>query len=243
MNFQNLLGKQVFKNHNCNPFQSSRNLSTCSSFYICCVIYTFSSCFEQFNLCFTQFDGGPYCLNLLNFVAQLLQGSYPMKGKSYHYFRSEEDHLYTQIPFLWTIWLLDHQLKWKSGFHLFLLQHPVLGPPSGPARRVMSVYLGFHYNERLHTINDWLLQILSTYTSISLYWAFSRCPDGEAWAKNRANKKHTQKRDWGNGERPPVVNRNMENKETLISTNKILVYNISELLMTFKKQALFVMML
>lgn len=83
-----------------------------------------------------------------------------MKGKSYYYFRSEEDHLCTQIPFLWTIWLLDHQLKWKSGFHLFLLQHPVLGPPSGPARRVMSVYLGFHYNEQLHTINDWLLNIL-----------------------------------------------------------------------------------
>ena len=160
MNFRNLLGKQVLKNHNCNPFQSSPNLSTCFSFYICCVIYTLYSCFEQLNLSFTQLGGGPYCLNLLHFVTQLLQGSYWMKGKSYYYFRSEEDHLCTQIPFLWTIWLLDHQLKWKSGFHLFLLQHPVLGPPSGPARRVMSVYLGFHYNEQLHTINDWLLKIL-----------------------------------------------------------------------------------
>ena len=211
MNFQNLLGKQVFKNHNCNPFQSSPNLSTCFSFYICCVIYTLYSCFEQLNWSFTQLGGGPLCLNLLHFVTQLPQGGYSMKGKSYHYFRSEEDHLCTQIPFLWTIWLLDHQLKWKSGFHLFLLQHPVLGPPSGPARRVMSVYLGFHYNEQLHTINDWLLKIPLTYSSISLYWVFSRCPDGEAWAKNRANKKHTQKRDRRNGERPPVVNQNMEN--------------------------------
>jgi len=38
-------------------------LSIRASFYICCVIYTFFSCFEQIFLCFAQFGGGSRCLN------------------------------------------------------------------------------------------------------------------------------------------------------------------------------------
>ena len=37
-NFEKLLGLQVFKNHNCSPFQSSSSLSIGDSFCICCVI-------------------------------------------------------------------------------------------------------------------------------------------------------------------------------------------------------------
>ena len=40
MYFEKVLGSQVFKNHNCNPFQSSSSLSIRASFCICCVIYT-----------------------------------------------------------------------------------------------------------------------------------------------------------------------------------------------------------
>ena len=36
------------KNQNCSPFQSSSSLSICAFFCICCVIYTFFSCFKQF---------------------------------------------------------------------------------------------------------------------------------------------------------------------------------------------------
>ena len=46
MNFENLLGQQQQqqqKHHNCNPFQSSSSLSIGAYFYICGVIYTFSS--------------------------------------------------------------------------------------------------------------------------------------------------------------------------------------------------------
>ena len=41
MNFEKLLGQHVFKNHSCNPFQSSSSLSIRASFGICSVIYTF----------------------------------------------------------------------------------------------------------------------------------------------------------------------------------------------------------
>ena len=37
-NFEKLLSLQVFKNHNCSPFQSSSSLSIRDSFCICCVI-------------------------------------------------------------------------------------------------------------------------------------------------------------------------------------------------------------
>ena len=38
---EKLLGLQVFKNHNYNPFQFSLRLSINVSFSICCVTYTF----------------------------------------------------------------------------------------------------------------------------------------------------------------------------------------------------------
>ena len=55
------------KSHNCNPFQSSLSLSIRVSCFIHCVIYTFFSCFYQLFLCFTQFAGGPHCLNFDKF--------------------------------------------------------------------------------------------------------------------------------------------------------------------------------
>ena len=55
------------KNHNCNPFQSSLSLSIRVSCCIHCVICTFFSCFYQLFLCFTQFGGGPHCLNFDKF--------------------------------------------------------------------------------------------------------------------------------------------------------------------------------
>ena len=55
------------KNHNCNPFQSSLSLSIHVSCCIHCVICTFFSCFYQLFLCFTQFGGGPHCLNFDKF--------------------------------------------------------------------------------------------------------------------------------------------------------------------------------
>ena len=47
MNFEKLLSLQVFKNHNRNPFQSFSSLSIRALVCICCVIYTFFSCFER----------------------------------------------------------------------------------------------------------------------------------------------------------------------------------------------------
>ena len=47
----------------CNPFQSFSTLPIRFSFCICCIIYTFFSCFEQLFLCFTQFGGGSHDLN------------------------------------------------------------------------------------------------------------------------------------------------------------------------------------
>ena len=37
MNFENLLGEQIFKKHNFDPLQSTSSLSIGSSFCICCL--------------------------------------------------------------------------------------------------------------------------------------------------------------------------------------------------------------
>ena len=50
-----LLGWQVFKNHNCNPFQSSSILSICASYCIYCVSYTLLWRCQWLFSCFTQF--------------------------------------------------------------------------------------------------------------------------------------------------------------------------------------------
>ena len=41
MNFEKLLGQQVFKSQKCNPFQSTLSLSISPSFSICYVNYNF----------------------------------------------------------------------------------------------------------------------------------------------------------------------------------------------------------
>ena len=57
MNFEKLLGGQVFKNHNYNPFHSSSSFSIPTSHSICGVIYTFFKLFER--LCISQFQLRP----------------------------------------------------------------------------------------------------------------------------------------------------------------------------------------
>ena len=63
MNFEKLLGGQVFKNHNYNPLHSSSSFSILASYSICGVIYTFFKLFER--LCISQFQLPPlphgYC--------------------------------------------------------------------------------------------------------------------------------------------------------------------------------------
>ena len=57
-----VLGQQVFKNHNCNPFKSSTSLSIHVSFCIFCAIYSYLKCYErQLFLYFNQFDGSSHC--------------------------------------------------------------------------------------------------------------------------------------------------------------------------------------
>ena len=58
VNFENLLGWQVFKNHNCNPFQSS------SSFvHPCFLLYLVRYLYLRLMSWSTQFGGRCYCLN------------------------------------------------------------------------------------------------------------------------------------------------------------------------------------
>ena len=57
MNFEKLLGGQVFKNHNYNPFHSSSSFSIPTSHSICGVIDTFFKLFER--LCISQFQLRP----------------------------------------------------------------------------------------------------------------------------------------------------------------------------------------
>ena len=63
MNFEKLLGQQVFKKHNFSPFQSPSRLSICASIGICCIIYIFFSCFVWL---FVHF-GSSHCLNFDKF--------------------------------------------------------------------------------------------------------------------------------------------------------------------------------
>ena len=55
----------TFQNHIWNLFQSSWSIR--SFFCICCVIYTFFSCLEQFLLQLARFNGGSCGLNFDNF--------------------------------------------------------------------------------------------------------------------------------------------------------------------------------
>ena len=57
MNFEKLLGGQVFKNHNYNPLHSSSSFSIPASYSICGVIYIFFKLFER--LCISQFQLPP----------------------------------------------------------------------------------------------------------------------------------------------------------------------------------------
>ena len=58
VNFENLLGWQVFKNHNCNPFQSSSSfVHSCFLLYLVCYLYL------RLMFWSTQFGGRCYCLN------------------------------------------------------------------------------------------------------------------------------------------------------------------------------------
>ena len=65
LNFEKLLGCQVFKKHNYNPFQSSSiSCPSVPPFVLAThVIYTFFECFLQLFLYFIQFGGRSYCLN------------------------------------------------------------------------------------------------------------------------------------------------------------------------------------
>ena len=68
MNFENLFGLQVFKNHNCNPFQSSLSLSIRASFCICSgICSSFNRFWAVMFVCFTQFGSGSLCLNVDKF--------------------------------------------------------------------------------------------------------------------------------------------------------------------------------
>ena len=62
-----MLGYQINKKHNCNPFQSAPSLFIRYSFGICWVIYTSSACSEQSFLRFTQFGGSSDRLNFDTF--------------------------------------------------------------------------------------------------------------------------------------------------------------------------------
>jgi len=60
-----LFGKQIFKKHNCNPFQSSSSLPIRVSLCIVRVIYNFIlfHFFSTGYFCFTRFCGGSHSLN------------------------------------------------------------------------------------------------------------------------------------------------------------------------------------
>ena len=62
-----MLGNQIIKKHNCNPFQSFPSLFIRYSFGIYWVIYTFFTRSEQSFLSFTQFGGSSDRLNFDTF--------------------------------------------------------------------------------------------------------------------------------------------------------------------------------
>ena len=71
-----LLGQQVFKNHNCNPFQYSLSLPIHVSFAIFCAIYSFLKCYErQLFVCFNQFDDSSHCSECWQISWYLLQAN------------------------------------------------------------------------------------------------------------------------------------------------------------------------
>ena len=59
----------VFKKHNCNPFQSCSKLSTQAFFCICCVTHTFSLYFEESFYCFAQSGSISHSLNFDKFLS------------------------------------------------------------------------------------------------------------------------------------------------------------------------------
>ena len=72
MNFEKLLGEQVFKNHNCNPFQSPSSLSMRVSF---CISMLSIPCFRVLSGHFSvslNLVAVPTAWILINFVTQLL---------------------------------------------------------------------------------------------------------------------------------------------------------------------------
>ena len=72
MNFEKLLGEQVFKNHNCNPFQSPSSLSMRVSF---CISMLSIPCFRVLSGYFyasLNLVAVPTAWILINFVTQLL---------------------------------------------------------------------------------------------------------------------------------------------------------------------------
>ena len=82
MNFDKLLGKPVFKNHNCNPSQSFQIFLL---LYLPCYVYLFWF-FERLFLCFTPFgDSSGYNNDtvwiLINFVTQLIDHNGSMAGR------------------------------------------------------------------------------------------------------------------------------------------------------------------
>ena len=66
MNFEKLLGEQVFKNHNCNSFQSPSSLSMRVSF---CISMLSIPCLLVLSgyFCFTQSGGGSHSLDFDKF--------------------------------------------------------------------------------------------------------------------------------------------------------------------------------
>ena len=67
MNFEKLFDQQVFKEHNCNPFQSSSSFSSVPPFLFVVVFISSFLCSEQLFLCFTEFGGGSYRSNFEKF--------------------------------------------------------------------------------------------------------------------------------------------------------------------------------
>ena len=118
MNFEKLLSKQVFINHNCNPFQSSSNLSIRFSFGGC-VIYTSFSWFEQLFSCPTQFDSICHCLNFdifrdtapLTCLLQRWSKVYAVKYKALFY---ESIEHYTYNTWIWSTDWRHLPPPWKT---------------------------------------------------------------------------------------------------------------------------------
>ena len=66
MNYENVLGQQVFKRHNCNQSVSIllKFIHRCLLLYLLCHLYNLFLSFEQlFSLCSSQFCSRSNCLN------------------------------------------------------------------------------------------------------------------------------------------------------------------------------------